>query len=161
MRARVIGAGVAVVLITLGCTGLPQVGIPDDLSACGAYVDSGTMPIWTPEQVIEGNLQAFNDENLDCYMGSFHPDSGVITTSMLQTAGLFDTYDLRAQLGEPPTAQITGSSAQVSFVQQTYNANDKPFDANQSTGVHTLAKDADGRWRLLSTVITETVPWSP
>ncbi|MEZ4319337.1 MAG: hypothetical protein R3F61_17620 [Myxococcota bacterium] len=149
-----------VVLASLGCAGLPQIGAPTDLTGCDAYIDHGTMPTWSPDQVVLGNADAMRDEELDCYMGVFHPDSAQITASFLQTAGVFETYDLEAKFEGPLAVEMVGSDeALVTFTQLTWNNNNEPFTPARARGVHTMKKNEEGRWRLLQSVFTHREEW--
>lgn len=144
--------GSSLVLFGLGCGGM---GMPDAdtlTSKCTAYVDSGEMPVWSPVQVLEGNVEAMNEEVIDCYMGVLHPDSPQISATYLSVVGLFETYDLQVELEEPfELIASDDETADVRFVQITRNTNGAEFRDNRLRGTHHLKKDADGRWRLLST----------
>ncbi len=142
----------------LGCGGAL---IPDDneLSACSTYIDSGSMPVWSAEQVLQGNIDALNDETLDCYMGVFHEDSPQIIGTYGLTQQLYDQYDLVASFDAPLKVDMqSNGDARVTFSQVTRNNNSEPFNANRSIGVHLMRKNDAGRWRLVSTEIQQATP---
>jgi hypothetical protein len=158
MQARSVVIVGATILFALGCGGAL---IPDDgeLSACSAYIDSGSMPVWSVEQVLNGNIDALNDETVECYMGVFHEDSGQILATYALTQQLYEQYDLVASFDGPLQVDtLPNGDAEVSFSQITKNSNSEPFNANRSTGVHLMRKNDAGRWRLVSTVIQQTTP---
>lgn len=138
--------------LLLGCAGFVM---PSDaeLAACTAYVDSGAMPIWPPEKVVDGNLRALQAEDTTCAMGALHPTSDAVMATWTTNKQLVDQYDLTFTLEEVEVT-IEGDTARVEYVQVSRNTNGAPYRDSRVSGVHQMAKNDEGRWRLLATELT-------
>ncbi len=106
--------------------------------------------------VVEWNLYYAEAEDMSGYMGTLHENSpGRSTTrDLMQTA--FDDFDLSYEIVASEIVSISGDSAQVSVVQITRKKGGSlPFRNNRLTAIHNLRRDAEGRWKIYSSDISD------
>lgn len=100
--------------------------------------------------VVQANIDAINNEDLDGAMAVFDPDAPGLELSRKVTAQLFDTYDLKYTIEEMTVESVDAGTARVRFSQLTEKVNGPQFRNNRVRGVHILKK-RDGVWKFYTT----------
>ncbi len=104
------------------------------------------------KSVINTNIESAENENIEEYMETIHPDSPAYEETRQTMEYLFDTYDLSYDLKDIDVIEITDQMVKVRIVQITKKVSGPEFEDNELTAVHTLKKYNDG-WRFWSTDI--------
>ncbi|MCM3569349.1 DUF2628 domain-containing protein [Neobacillus mesonae] len=103
------------------------------------------------KDLLQRNVQALEDENLDEYMSMIvdGTDQYDQTKEMLGT--LFDHYDLDYSIRDIEFLSVTPTEVKVRVTQTTTLVEGEGFRDNQSVMVHTL-KRQDGKWKIFNSV---------
>lgn len=101
--------------------------------------------------VIQNNLKALQEENLDNYLATLHPDSPGYAKMVELCPKIFEIYDLQHSLIETKVLKISGDEARVRTTQEARRlSGPENYRDNRSTTVHTLKK-YKGQWRIFKT----------
>ncbi len=101
--------------------------------------------------VISNNLAALQEENLEKYMATLHPESPGYAKMELICPQIFQVYDLAHNLVDVKVIDVSGKEARVRTVQEARRlSGPENYRDNRSTMVHTLKKD-QGEWKLYNT----------
>jgi murein L,D-transpeptidase YcbB/YkuD len=101
--------------------------------------------------VIRNNLKALQEENLENYLATLHPESPGYAQMEALCPKIFELYDLQHKLIEIKVLSISGDEARVRTVQEAIRlAGPENYRNNRSTTVHTLKK-YKGQWRIFKT----------
>lgn len=103
--------------------------------------------------VIYRNIAAANNEDLDAYMDTIHPESLFYNSTRRTISWMFKTYDLDYQLSGVELEGQTDQEARVAFVIFTRKLRGPDFRNNQLTGVFILQPYA-GLWKIYDQEIT-------
>lgn len=122
----------AVVLITAGC----------------ADKEAEEQAIKT---VIQNNLISLQEENLENYMATLHPESPGYSKMELLCPKIFEIYDLEHKLVKLDILDVSKTKARVRTTQEARRiSGPENFRDNRSTTTHTLKK-YNGEWKLFET----------
>lgn len=98
--------------------------------------------------VIVNNLTALQEENLEKYMSTLHPESPGYAKMELLCPQIFQIYDLQHKLIDCKVISASGDEAKVRTTQEARRiAGPENYHHNRSTMVHTLKK-YQGQWKL-------------
>lgn len=100
-----------------------------------------------PAMVVQENIKAMNDENLDEAMATIDEQSASFDQTKVMAQRMFDLYDLKYELDSVRVIAQTEDEARVACVQTTRKLKGPAFRDNRINFVHTLRK-ADGIWKI-------------
>lgn len=100
--------------------------------------------------VLRQNIRAAENENLDAYMDTIHPEAPIYDRTRTTMKRMIGTYDLTYELSELNVTEQTEDKVHVEFVQVTKKKSGPKFRPNRIHGVHIL-KMHDGEWKLWNT----------
>ncbi|MDY0395483.1 hypothetical protein RWE15_14925 [Virgibacillus halophilus] len=97
--------------------------------------------------VLDANLQAYKDKDLDAYMDTIHSGSPVFDTTRQQMEAIIDK-DLDMEITDMKVEEKNEDKAKVSYVQRTVAKEPIPeFKNNEVKGYHELRQE-DGQWKI-------------
>ena len=101
------------------------------------------------------NAESMNEESIDLYMNTIHPESPLYdaTENMVQT--LFEQYDLKVTLKDVKVEKIEDDLAEVLVVQQTRKLAGGDFQDNE-VETRNVLKLHEGKWKFFSSQILKT-----
>ncbi len=101
------------------------------------------------------NAESMNNEDIDLYMETIHPESPLYgaTERMVQT--LFEQYDLKVTLKDVKVEKIEDDLAEVLVVQQTRKLAGGDFQDNE-VETRNVLKLHNGKWKFFSSQILNT-----
>jgi ketosteroid isomerase-like protein len=105
--------------------------------------------------LIQENMDAANDKDLERYMATIHPQSSFYASTRTALAQFFK-MDLEIKYDVPSleVTSITDTEARVNFVLKTVKiSGSQEFRNNQVTGVWILRKD-QGKWKIYGQEVT-------
>ena len=104
------------------------------------------------EAVIQHNLKAMNDEDLEAYMSDIYigADPTLVTSTRALMEAAFEEFDLSNKIISFKVISCDGDNAVVEVVQETKKIKGPAFQDNRTTVEHTMKKTADG-WKLFKT----------
>ncbi|ADU32278.1 FxLYD domain-containing protein [Evansella cellulosilytica] len=105
-------------------------------------------------EVIQLNLDAGNNEDIDLYMSTLHSDSPQYDLTREQLTQLFEVYDLQYTLDDIEVIEITGDEAEVRLIQTTEKLAGPEFQDNQVEALNRMKKE-NGEWKIYDTEIIE------
>lgn len=135
----------AMLLILTGCNGLMSF-IEEIFPTAESGEAETVVEVQSANPVLEAvykNLEAGNEEDLEKYMSTIHPDSFFYTTTRRTMENLFATYDLNYDLTEVAVIEQTDTEARVSFTLVTTRLSGPAFNDNIVTGIFILRLDGD------------------
>ena len=101
--------------------------------------------------VLQANIKAAENENLNGFMQTIHPDSPAFESTRSFMKKAFAEYDFNYEIVEANVLEVSGDVARVSYIQITRKkSGPDAISDNQVRGEHILKK-ADGRWKIYST----------
>ncbi len=101
--------------------------------------------------VVRANVDAAENEDLNAFMQTLHPDSPLFDSSRKFMQAVFQKYDLSYQVVESTVEEVSGDVARVSFTQITRKRSGPPgIKDNKVKGEHILKK-SDGNWKIYRT----------
>lgn len=106
-------------------------------------------------RVLEDNIQTMQDEDIDAYMETIHPDSPAYDTTedlMEQMA----VYELDVEVSDLSVADKSEDEATVNFTQRSMKIEGPDYQNNEIKGVHTLKPD-EGVWKIFGTEASEQI----
>ncbi|GGI65575.1 MULTISPECIES: hypothetical protein [Enterococcus] len=103
--------------------------------------------------VLEKNLQAANDEDLDLYVSTLVPSAREATKK--EMAAFFEEYDVEHTLLEFKVTKDDGERIQVLARQKTINKGSNKYRNHITEANHTFVK-IDGEWFLEETSMSDT-----
>ncbi len=105
--------------------------------------------------LLNENVKAMEDENIDLYMKAVHPSSPSYAQSRKQAEELFAKYDLDVNLDSIKVISATNDEIVIEVVQTTKRIGGaEDFKNTKTTARHTLRKDGD-TWKIYSTAIQD------
>lgn len=96
-------------------------------------------------ELIERNVDVFNNEDVDGYMADLASDYANLAQTKATIEGTFAAYDLLAELHEIDILEITEETASVRIVLQTTSLAESDFKNNVVEFVQVLKKE-NGKW---------------
>lgn len=98
------------------------------------------------DALVSEHLRASNEEDLQAFMDTFHPDAPgrEELESMMQT--IFDIYDLSFELNEMEVMEVSADEAQVMLSITTVKLQGPDFTDNITVTINTLRKQ-NGEWK--------------
>lgn len=104
------------------------------------------------KEVIQKNIKAMNNEDIDLYMSSIKPDTEVYEMTKTAVANLFEIYDLKTEIIKIEILEENETTAKVRIIQVTKKIDGPGFKDNEIEAIHTLEK-IDGEWKFVSSEI--------
>lgn len=104
-------------------------------------------------EVIEKNLKYVEEENIDKYMTTMHPNSPVYEKTEQTMEKLVKVYDLEYKLQEVNVISKKDDEVKIEVVQITKKIKGPQFRDNQTKATHILKKDDKGQWKIYNTKI--------
>lgn len=102
--------------------------------------------------VLNENLRAAQEKNLDRYMATIHEESANYESMRTQVRSIFETFDLSYEIKEMKIISSSPDMADVEFILVTKKINGPEiFNDNEMSGEYILKKSG-GRWKILSTI---------
>lgn len=107
--------------------------------------------------VLEVNLEALTENDLDAYMATIHSESPLYDTTRT-TIDQLSVYTLDMELFDLVVEEKSEEEATISYKQTTMKVDGPDFMNNETHGVHVLRPD-DGTWKIYSSEEpTEVIP---
>jgi hypothetical protein len=100
-----------------------------------------------PVSVIQENIKAMNDKDLDRMMATIDEQSPSFDQTKQVAKKLFEMYDLKYDLDSLKVITQTDDEARVECVQTTTKLKGPAFRDNKIAFVHSLKK-SDGNWKI-------------
>ncbi len=101
--------------------------------------------------VIQKNLKALQDENLEDYLSTLHPESPGYAKMELLCPRIFEIYELKHDLVNTEVLNISDNEARVRTTQEARRiSGPENYKDSRSITVHTLKK-YEGEWKLFKT----------
>ena len=101
--------------------------------------------------VLLNNFKALQEENLEGYLGTLHPESPGYAQMEKLCPRIFEIYDLQHQLIDFRVVEASDKEARIRTVQEARRlSGPENYRHNRSTTVHTLKK-YQGQWKLFQT----------
>ncbi len=107
--------------------------------------------------VVERNLEATEDEDIDAFSETMYQDHPEFELAVEETKQMFEEFDLEYELEILDVSMVDDETATVEFEQETRAINGEDFEDNIATGVHELRTE-DGEWKIYETEITDSQP---
>lgn len=107
--------------------------------------------------VIERNLEATEDEDIDAFSQTMYQDHPDYEVAVEETEQMFEQFDLEYELEILDVSMADDETATVEFEQKTTAENGEDFEDNIVTGVHEVRIE-DGQWKIYETEITDSQP---
>lgn len=105
------------------------------------------------KQALEGNVEAFNKEDLDGYLDTLSSKVYSYEISKKTTKQMFEAFDLKASLKKVKVLSYSDKYATVEVKQETKSKmKNEHYTDNVTEAVHTLDKEGE-KWRIKSTSI--------
>lgn len=98
--------------------------------------------------VLEANLEALTENDLDAYMETIHSESPLYDTTRT-TIDQLSVYTLDMELFDLVVEEKSEEEATISYKQTTMKVDGPDFMNNETHGVHVLRPD-DGAWKIYS-----------
>lgn len=106
-------------------------------------------------QVIEDNVQALNNRDVDAVMATVHPESPTFAVTRDLVNQMLSSLELKFSVSDLMLVTSTPEEAQVTFVQKTEKVGGTgQFQDNIVRGIHTLRLD-HGKWKIYRTLQTK------
>jgi hypothetical protein len=106
--------------------------------------------------VINDNLKAFDEGDVDKYMETIHTHSPLYEQSKQLVEEVSKAYKLKIELSNVEVTDKSVKEAKVNFTQKTIKIEGPAFKDNEIAGYHVLRLDK-GKWKIYDSVITKTV----
>lgn len=106
-------------------------------------------------KVVEDNLKALENENVEAYMATIHPESPEYENSEQLVKGIISTYKLKYELSDMKVIEKSEKEAKVYYVQKSIKVEGPIFQNNEVRGYHILKPDKD-KWKIYRSIIRET-----
>ncbi len=100
-----------------------------------------------PVAVVQENIRAMNDRDLDKAMATIDDQSPSYEQTKQVAKRLFEMYDLKYALDSVKVIMKTDDEARVECIQTTTKVRGPAFRDNKIYFVHTLRK-SDGTWKI-------------
>lgn len=124
------------------------------LAGCSGDGDSGGDDEEAIRDVIERNARALENENLEDYMETMHPESQVYEQTEETTRNMFERYEMTVDL-EIGSIEIDGDTADAEVEQTIRETSGAPdYDGTRSKLTHEL-RTYEGEWRIYESLIRE------
>ncbi|MGV8118254.1 MAG: protein kinase [Candidatus Xenobiia bacterium LiM19] len=102
--------------------------------------------------VLNENLRAAQEENLNRYMATIHEESANYESMRTQVKSIFETFDLSYEIKEMKIISSSPDMADVEFILVTRKINGPEiFNDNEMSGEYILKKSG-GKWKIFSTI---------
>ena len=106
--------------------------------------------------VLEKNLEALNNEDVDAYMSTISEESPAYDQTKELIGKIFEVYDLENKLvGKMKVIEIKEDTAKVEMTTTSKKISGPEYKDNKSTYVNLLKKYDDG-WKIINTDLIET-----
>jgi ketosteroid isomerase-like protein len=101
--------------------------------------------------VLEKNAQATQNENVDEYLSTLHPDSAMYNSSKAMLPGVFAAADMKCRVEESKIESIDANEAVVHYTLLTESVvhNDSAFRNNRTRQIVTMRKH-NNAWKMYS-----------
>ncbi|MBT7408300.1 MAG: hypothetical protein HN826_01230 [Methylococcales bacterium] len=107
--------------------------------------------------VLDHNIEAMNNENIEEYMKDIHPKSIAYNNTKMILKKLFTLFDLKSTNLDITPLFVDGKYFIIKGRTQTLKiAGDTPFSDHIIDGIH-IYKKHDGKWLLWNSIILEIV----
>ncbi len=103
-------------------------------------------------QVIQKNLKAAEQEDLDAMMATIHPQNPGFEQTRKAALNLFERVDLKYTVKDLKVLSTSESEIKVAFKQTMRKIRGGVFSNNTITGVHVLRKH-ESKWKFFGTEI--------
>ena len=97
--------------------------------------------------VLERNMVAANQEDIDEYMATIHTQSPLYVSTSNMATELWRMYDLEIELRNLKVISRTERKARVKFTLTTRKIRGPSFADNKVDGIHVMRKE-DGAWKI-------------
>lgn len=97
--------------------------------------------------LIEKNLRALEDEDLEGYMSTLSSDSPGFGWTKTSLRYSFDKYDLDYEIEEITITDMSETKAHVKVIKTIKPVNNSDFKPNRTEAIHTLIKK-NGEWKI-------------
>lgn len=105
--------------------------------------------------VLDKNLQTIQDQDIDGYMETIHPESPAYDS----TKDIMDqmtVYTLDIELSKLSVEEKSADEAKVSYTQRSMKVDGPEYQNNEVSGFHILKPD-NGKWKIFTSEATEQV----
>jgi len=101
--------------------------------------------------VLEKNARATQNENIEEYMSTVHPDSAMYKSSKAMLPGVFAAADMKCRVEESKIESINANEAVVHYTLLTESVipNDPAFRNNRTKQIVTMRKH-NNEWKMYS-----------
>ncbi|AEH46493.1 hypothetical protein [Parageobacillus thermoglucosidasius] len=106
--------------------------------------------------IIDDNLKAFDEGNVDKYMETIHTQSPLYEQSRKLVEEISKAYKLKTEISNVEVMEKSEKEAKVKFTQKTVKIEGPAFRDNEITGYHVLRPEK-GTWKIYNTVMTKSV----
>jgi len=107
-------------------------------------------------EVMEKNLEALNNEDVDKYMSTLSEESPAYEQTKELIGKIFEVYDLENKLiGKMEVVEMKEDSAKVKMTTTSKKISGPEYKDNESTYINLLKKYEDG-WKITNTELQET-----
>ncbi|MCF3943168.1 hypothetical protein [Oceanobacillus alkalisoli] len=106
--------------------------------------------------VLESNVKALMEKDLDGYMETIHPYSPAYDSTE-ETIQEFFEFSLDIELNDLEVKEQSDDRAVVAYAQRTVDKDGSEFENNETIGEHVLQLD-DGKWKIYESEIIEVNP---
>jgi hypothetical protein len=113
-------------------------------------IGCGNSEVPKAKQVIRDNLKAAENENVEAFMDTRHPESPQFERTRMIMKRTFETYKLSYEVRNLSLDKKTDDEIHLKFTQVTRKESGPKFRDNKLQGVHILRKD-DGKWKIYKT----------
>ncbi|SDQ44360.1 zinc-ribbon domain-containing protein [Natronobacterium texcoconense] len=107
------------------------------------------------KKVIKAQFKALNEQNLELYKKTFHPEAGHVDENVKTAKRLFNDYDISFEVKDYEFLEIGDGEAQVRIVQDTRKNDNSNFRDNRVDQIWTFRK-SNGNWRFWNSEEVET-----
>jgi len=105
-----------------------------------------------PGAVVQENIKAMNNEDLDKAMATIDDQSASYDQTKKVAKQLFELYDLKYELDSLKVISQTDDEARVECIQTTMKVKGPAFRDNRIVFVHTLRR-VDGIWKIYNSKV--------
>lgn len=125
------------------------------LSLMGCSASKKISPEDAIKKVVQDNITAMNEENLDKYMATIDMNSSVAENTRDMLKNLFSVYDLKSEIQDIKVKNLTDTTADVECVQITKKINGPEFMNNKISILHHMKK-INGEWKFSTSEVLNT-----
>lgn len=108
--------------------------------------------------VLNDNLKYTNEENLDAVISTIGGTDALLKQTKEVYKQLFAAYDLAFTLDKTKIIHYGDGEAAIYTVQTTKKVKGPEFQDHTSEVVHTIKKDADGKWKITQSSVISVEP---